>query len=174
MISTNALSVLILHHHLSGLGNKNICSVQEIMRASEPASKNYKKVCEDFPNFAIMTKSATPGEFQLTFGHATVGNNSLGGSVVGFALAGDLSLPSTVYINMDIAFATDGDKIRLPIAEVLLRAAASNLARLKKQQYWTTRNVVLFLPFLVEAASIHGELDAGDILKIFARSITEW
>ena len=28
--------------------------------------------------------------------------------------------------------------------------------------------------FLTEAAILHGELDAGDLLKIFARSITEW
>ena len=42
------------------------------MHASEPAAEKYKRVCEDFPNLAILTKSATPGKIQVTFGHATV------------------------------------------------------------------------------------------------------
>ena len=46
-----------------------------------------------------------------------------------FALAGDLSSPSVIYFNIDIAFAADGDKIRFPIAEVLLSASAGDLAR---------------------------------------------
>ena len=62
MISTNALSVFILQHNLNKIGNKNLHSIQEIMPASEPAAKNYKKVCEAFPNLAILTKSATPGK----------------------------------------------------------------------------------------------------------------
>ena len=49
-------------------------------------------------------------------------------SVVAFALAGDLSSPSVISFIIEIAFATGGKKIRLPIAEVLLRAAAGNLA----------------------------------------------
>ena len=68
----------------------------------------------------------------------------------------------------------DGDKIRLLIAEVLLRATAGILALLKKLRDWTPRNAVLLPPFLKEAAIIHGELDAVNLLKIFARSITEW
>ena len=96
MISNNALSVFVIHHDLKGLGNKNFRSIQEIMRASEPAAKNYKNVCEDFPNLAILTKRATPGKVQLMFSHATVGNKSLGESVVDFALAVDLSSPSVV------------------------------------------------------------------------------
>ena len=55
-------------------------------------------------------------------------HGGLGESVVAFALAGDLSSPSVISLNIEIAFAADGDKIRLPIAEVLLCAAASNLA----------------------------------------------
>ena len=78
IISTNALSVFILHHHLNGLINKNLCSIQEIMRTSEPAAKKYKKVCEYFPNLVIITKSATPGKFQLMFFHVVVRNKSLG------------------------------------------------------------------------------------------------
>ena len=84
------------------------------MRASEPTTEKYKKVCKDFPNLAILTKSATPGKVQLTFGHAAVGNKSLGESVVAFTLAGDLISPSVVSLKIDITFAADGDKIRLP------------------------------------------------------------
>ena len=61
------------------------------MRVSEPATEKYKRVCENFPNLAILTKSVISGEIQLTFGHMAVGNNSLGESVVVFALAGNLS-----------------------------------------------------------------------------------
>ena len=68
----------------------------------------------------------------------------------------------------------DGDKIRLPIAEFLLRNAAGDLDRWKKQRDWTPQNAILLPPFLTEAAILHGESDAGKLLKIFARSITEW
>ena len=74
---------------------------------------------------------------------------------------------------MDIVFETASNKIRLPITEVLLCAAASNPARKKKQQYWTPRNAVLLPPLLTEAAILNGESDVRDILKIFACSITE-
>ena len=144
------------------------------MRASEPVAEKFKRVCEDFPNVLILTISSTLGKIQLTFGQAAVGNKSLGESVVAFALAGDLSSPSVISFKIKIAFAADSENFRLPIAEVLLRAAAGNLARFKKQRDWTLRNAVLLLPFLTEAAILHGELDAGEILKIFARSITEW
>ena len=66
-----------------------------------------------------------------------------------------------------------GSNIRLPIAEFLLRAAASDLTHSKKQRDWTPRNAVLLPPFLMEAAILHGESDTGDLLKIFARAITE-
>ena len=66
------------------------------------------------------------------FGHAAIGIKSLGESVVAFALAGDLVSPSVISFNLKIAFATDGEKIRLPITEVLLRAVAGDLAQSKK------------------------------------------
>ena len=174
MISTNDLSVFLFHQYLNRLVNDNLRLVQEVMRASEPASEKFKNVCEDFPNPAILTKSSTPGEIQLTFGHAAIGNKSLGEPVVAFALAGDLSSPSVISFNIEIAFATDGKNIRLPIAEVLLRAASGDLAISKKQCNWTSHNAVLLPPFLTEAAILHGESDADELLKIFARSITAW
>ena len=140
------------------------------MRVSEPAAENYKKVCK---NLAILAKSATPGEAQLTFSHATDRNKSLGGFIVAFALAVNLDSPFVVSIKMDIAFSADSNKIRLPITEVLLYAAAADLVRSKKQQDWTPHNAVLLLLFLTEAAIFNEELYAGDLLNIFARSITE-
>ena len=58
--------------------------------------------------------------------------------------------------------------------EVLLRAAAGDLARSKKQRYCTSCNAVLLPPFLTKAAILQGESDAGELLKIFTRSIMEW
>ena len=43
MISTNALSVFILHCNLNKLGNKNIFSIEEIMHTSEPATNKFKR-----------------------------------------------------------------------------------------------------------------------------------
>ena len=128
MISTNALSVFILHNPLNGLGNNNLSSIHDVMRASDQAAEKNKRVCKDFPNLTILTKRATPGKIQLTFGQAEVGNKSLGESVVAFALAGDLSSTSVISLNIEIAFAADGNKIRLLIAKVLLGAAAGDLA----------------------------------------------
>ena len=76
-ISSHALSAFLLHHPLNGLGNSNIRSVEEVMRASEPATEKYKNVYEYFPNLDILTKNSMSGEVQLKFGHATVGNKSL-------------------------------------------------------------------------------------------------
>ena len=104
------------------------------MRASVLATEKLKNVCENFPNPAILTKSSTPGEVQLTFVHSTVGNKSLRESLQDFALTGDLGSPSVISFNLEIAFSPEGEKIRLPIMEVLLRAAAGDLARLKNQQ----------------------------------------
>ena len=167
MISTNALSMFILRHHLNGLGKKNLRSIQDVIRTSKPVAEKYTRVWEDFPNIAILTKSATPGEIQLLFGHAAVVNKSLGGFVFYFDLVGSLSLPFVISLKIGIAFAVDGNNICLPIVEVLLYISAGNLACSKKQRYWTPRNAVLLPPFLTEAAILHGESDVGDLLKIF-------
>ena len=107
--------MLILHHHLNGFGNKNLFSIQDIIRASNLDVEKYKRVCEDIPNLAILTNSATTGNIQLTFFHAAVENKSLGESLVAFVLAGNLSSPSVISLKIKIAFAADGNKICLPI-----------------------------------------------------------
>ena len=64
IISNSTLSVFILRHRLNGLGNKNICSLQKLVRAKELAAGKYKRFYEYFPNLAILTKSATPSKVQ--------------------------------------------------------------------------------------------------------------
>ena len=75
--------------------------------------------------------------------HASVENTPLREYVVAFALEGSLNSPSVVSININISFTMDGDKIRLLIPEVLLHAAAGNLARSKNRHYWKPRKAVL-------------------------------
>ena len=77
MIFTNASYVFILHHHQNGICNRNLRLIQEIMHMSNPSLEKYKKVFGNFPNLAILTKSATPGEVQLIFAHASIGNKLL-------------------------------------------------------------------------------------------------
>ena len=73
-----------------------------------------------------------------------------------------------------MVFNTKGDKIYLPIKEVLLCADDGDLARSKNQWNWKPYNAVLLPPLLMEAAILNEGLDVGDLLKIFSRSITEW
>ena len=67
----------------------------------------------------------------------------------------------------------DNGKIRLPITEVLLCAAAGNLVRLKKHQDWTPCNAVLILPLITETEILDEGSDAGELLEIFSRSVME-
>ena len=135
--------MFIFHHHQNGICNKNIRSIQDIMRKSELAFEKYKKVCDNLPNLVILSKSAMPGEVQLTFTYTSVGNKSLSEFIATFALTGSLNSPSVVLININIVFSMDGDKICLPITEVLLNAATGNLMRSNNRQYWKPRKAVL-------------------------------
>ena len=151
MIYSNTLSTFIIHHDLNGLCNKNLRLIQDIMRTSEPAGDKFKHKCGNFPNLAILTKSATPGDVQLTFVHASVGNKYLRESITAFALARLLEAPTVVSIDVEIAFAIAGDNIWIPVTEVLLRVAAVDLSRLKKNRDWVALNAVLLPPLLTEA-----------------------
>ena len=99
---------------------------------SDPANEKYKKVCDDFSNLAILTKSVMPGEVQLIFTHVSFRKNPLGESVAAFSLAGSLDSPYFVFIDINITFTIYSDKIRLLVSDILIRAAADNLARSKK------------------------------------------
>ena len=105
---------------------------------------------------AVLTKSATPGDTQVTYAHASVGKNPLGETVTAFALVGSLEASTVVLIDIKLAFAGDGEKIRLLTTEVLLRAATVELAKPKNLWYWTSRNTVLLLPFLTETVLTDG------------------
>ena len=130
--------ILTLYPYTSSVTNKKIFvkktlrSIQDAMRSDNPAGSKFKRVSTDFPNLAVLTKSATPGEIQATDSHRCVGNKSLGETVATFNLEGYLKVPTMVSINIDRAFAGDGEKIRLPTTEVLLRAAPNDLAKTKK------------------------------------------
>ena len=76
-------------------------------------------------------------------------------------------------MNADMAFSIDGDKIQLPITEVLLHAASGNLASSKKQRDWAPLNTVLILPLLTEATILDGETSTEYLLNIFARGIID-
>ena len=78
MISSNALSTFILHHDLNEPCDKNLHSIQYLMCTGKSASDKFKRVSKYFPNMDIHTKSATPGNIQLTFAHTSVHNNPLG------------------------------------------------------------------------------------------------
>ena len=140
---------------------------------SEPANKKYKKVHGDFSHLAILTKSVLPVKVQLTFTHVSFRNNSLGKSVAIFSLAGSLHSSYVVLIDVNIAFTMDGDKIRLPIAEVLLCAADGKLASSKTQVYSTPYTAVFLPPFFTELSIIDRETSVEELLKIFAHSITK-
>ena len=173
MVYTNTLSVCILHHHENITCNKNIFSIQEIMRTSKPAFKKYKNFCSNFSSLAILTKNATLDKVQLKFAHTYVGDKYLREFVAAVSLSVSLDSPSVFSININLPFATDRDSIFLPITEVLICTAAGDLAQSKKQYYWTPLNAFLFPPFLMEAAILDRGSDTGELLCIFACSVTE-
>ena len=86
----------------------------------------------------------------------------------------NLDTATFTTFNLEIAFAPEGEKFRLPITEVILCAAASALKGSKKKQDWQSLNTVLLPPFLTEVAILHVESDARELLKIFSQSITKW
>ena len=171
MISTNDLSIFLLRHNQNRVYDHNLRSIQGSMLSDRPYGYNFKRVCVDFPNPAILAKSATPGELQVVYVHASIGNKALGETVTAFALAGSLEAPTMVSIGAERAGA--GENIHLLTTEFLLRAAASDLSKSKKLRYWAALNAILLPPFLAEAVVLKGETEAAEILKSFAAKILE-
>ena len=62
----------------------------------------------------VLSKSATHGDIQVMYAHASVGNKSLGEMVTAFARAVPLEAPNVVSIDIEGAFAGDGKMIHLP------------------------------------------------------------
>ena len=69
------------------------------MRLDNLSGTSFKRVCEDIPNLAILTKSATPGEIQVFFGHDSVGKNPLEETVTDFTLA--ISIEYLMVVSID-------------------------------------------------------------------------
>ena len=88
--------------------------------------------------------------------HASVWSKSLGKTVTTFALVVSLKTTTMVSIDIELTFAGNGETIRLQTTEVLVRAAAGELAKSKNLRDWTSRNAVLLLPFLTEIALTNG------------------
>ena len=78
-----------------------------------------------------------------------------------------------VLIDIECAFAGNGEKIRLRTTEVLLRAAAGELAKSKKLRDWTPRNEVLLPPLLTDITRTVVETTTEALLEIFSKRITE-
>ena len=78
------------------------------MHSYKPSGTNFKRVCADLPNIALLNKSATPGDIQINFGHTSVGNNPPGETVTTFALAGSLESLTVVSMDFECAFTSNG------------------------------------------------------------------
>ena len=102
------------------------------MPLNEPAGSKFKRACIEFSNQAVLTKSATLGDIQITYVHASIGNKYIGKTVASFFLVVSLEASPVVLIDSKRGFSGDAKKIHIPSAEVLLRAGAGNLDKLKK------------------------------------------
>ena len=129
MISSNDLCVYLIQHNQNKICDQNLRSIQDVMRSEETSGRKFKPVCTDFPNMTVLAKSATYGDIQVKYVHAFVGNKYLGKTITAFALVGSLEAPTVVSIDIERAFSGNGENIQLPTTEVLLRAAAGDLAK---------------------------------------------
>ena len=141
------------------------------MRSEKPAGSKFKRICKDFPNMSVITKSATHGKNKLMYLHASVGKNFLAEKVTAFALEGSLEAPTMVLIGVERDFTGDGKKIRLLTAEVLLCTAVGDLAKSKNLQDWASMNSVLLPSFLTGAFVTDRETVVESLLKIFTDNI---
>ena len=114
----------------------------------------FKRICGNFPNIAILTKSATLVNIQVTIVHATVGDKSLRETITAFALAGSLESLIFFSINSKRAFFSAVNKICLQIMEVLLCDVIRDLLCSKKLCDWLMLNTFLLPKFLTETSSL--------------------
>ena len=124
------------------------------MILDNPYVTKFKRLCADFSHLTIITKSATPGEIQVTYGHASIGSKSLRETVTAFALTGHLESLTVVSIDAEHAFSSAGKNIRLLITEVLLRATVCYLSITNNLRNCSALNAVLLPPFLANKFTI--------------------
>ena len=75
-------------------------------------------IYEYFYHLEILTKSATPGDFQTTFAHSAIGNTPLRENVTKCYLKYPPESPTVVLFDTERAFSSAGSNISLPITEV--------------------------------------------------------
>ena len=80
----------------------------------------FKWVCTKLLDFALLTKTTKPGEVQVTYAHASVGNTPLRETVTAFTLVVSLETPSVATTDDECAFIGASNKICIPTTEVLL------------------------------------------------------
>ena len=152
MISTNALPLFLPKHYQNGVCEHNIRSIKELIHSDEPDVSKLKRVCADFPDIMLLTKSATHRKSKVIYAHTSIGNKSIGETVTTFALVVFLKAPNLVMIDVESDGA--GNKIHLPTTEVLLRSAVGNLPQSNNLRDWAALNYVLLLSLLFEAVSL--------------------
>ena len=76
-------------------------------------------------------------------------------------MAGFLKSRTVFMIDVEHAFASTSDNIRLPTIEVLLCTAVGDLINLKKLRNWAALDAILLLPFLSNAVVLEGDMVAG-------------
>ena len=74
------------------------------MHLDDPFGSKFKRVYMDLPNLEVLTKRAIPGDIQVTYAHASVGNKFLKKTVTDFALSGYLEAPTVDSIDIECAF----------------------------------------------------------------------
>ena len=78
-----------------------------------------------------------------------------------------------VSIKSEYDFYKFSEKVCLPIMEVILCSAVSNLALSNKLHNWVSLNTVLLPQFLTKVVILDGQVSATDLLKIFTANILD-
>ena len=174
MIKSNNSSLFLIERNHNGFCNRIIHLIQDLMSSNETSDIKFKRLCADLPNIAILTKSATPGEVQMSFCHMIIVNNSHRETITTFSLMVSPKFITDVEIDTKRAFTRADDKIRFPTTEVLLCATAGDLVRSKKPHNWVTINAVLLLSLITKAVILDGQAYATEFFKFFSSRIAEY
>ena len=78
-----------------------------------------------------------------------------------------------VSINSKCDFSKVSEKFCLPIMEVILCSAVSNLALSNNLHNWVSLNAVLLSQFLLNVVIFDGQVSATELLKIFTANILD-
>ena len=168
MIYNNDLLLFLLEHNHNVFFDSNICSIQELIHSENPAGPNFKRLCLDFLNLAILTNIVTLGEIQVIYGTTSIGNKPLMETITALALTGFIEDLSVILVNAEHAFTSAGGNIRLLITEILLHATSRKLSRSKKIHNWSVLNDVLLPPLLTNTLVLKVQAQSSDLPKTFA------